>query len=162
MKILVAADSFKGSLSSKDFGHIAKTILEKMGHSVDAISLADGGEGTTEALIDNLGGKYISSEVTAPLGEKIKGTFGILDNKTAVMEMAQASGIEFVKGREDPFKATSYGTGELIKSALDHGAEKIIIGIGGSGTNDCGAGALEALGARYYDVVGNILHGCPI
>ncbi|MDZ5001566.1 glycerate kinase, partial [Clostridium perfringens] len=115
--------------------------------------MADGGEGTMESLVDATEGKLYTVEVTAPLGNKIEAKFGVLgDGVTAVIEMAEASGLNLVKRDErDPLVTTTYGTGELIKSALDIGAKRLVIGLGGSATNDGGAGMLQALGVSLKD-----------
>jgi len=120
---------------------------------VDLLPMADGGEGTVQSLVDATAGEIIEKEVTGPLGEKVKAFYGLLgDEETAVIEMAAASGLPLVpEGKRDPSKTTTYGTGELIASALEHGVEKIIIGIGGSATNDAGVGMAQALGAEILD-----------
>ncbi len=119
--------------------------------------LADGGEGTTEALVEGLGGEYVSVEVTGPLGAKTKAKYGILGNgRTAVLEMAEASGIILVKREElDPLKATTYGVGEMLLDALKRGCREFIIGIGGSATSEGGVGMLQALGYEIADSYGN-------
>lgn len=155
-KFVVAPDSFKESLSAKG----VCIAMENGIHNVfpDAIvnhvPMADGGEGTVEALVDATEGKIIEVDVQGPLkGQVIKAKYGILgDGRTAVIEMAEASGLGLVP-REDrnPLITTTYGTGELIKAALDQGVEGIVIGIGGSATNDGGAGMAQALGAKLLD-----------
>jgi len=114
------------------------------------VPMADGGEGTVEALVAALNGRIVSTEVTGPLGEKVQAHFGVLkDRKTAVIEMAAASGLPLVPdGLRNPELTTSYGTGELIRAALDEGCQELIIGIGGSATNDGGAGMIQALGGH--------------
>jgi len=121
--------------------------------------MADGGEGTVQALIDSTSGKLIFDRVHDPLGREIESFFGLLgDNKTAVIEMAAASGIELLKNSEkDPMITSSFGTGELMRAALDEGSKKIILGIGGSATNDGGAGMIQALGAQLLDEEGKEL-----
>lgn len=155
MKILVAPDSFKGSLTAMD---VAKNIKKGIHNcdskiDVDLLPMADGGEGTVQSLVDATDGKIIEKEVTGPLGDKVKAFYGLLgDGETAVIEMAAASGLPLVpEGEKNPLKTTTYGTGELIASALDAGAQKIIIGIGGSATNDAGVGMAQALGAEILD-----------
>ena len=115
--------------------------------------LADGGEGTTEALVEGLGGRYVSAEVTGPLGEKTNARYGILrDGQTAVLEMAEAAGITLVDREElDPYRATTYGVGEMILDAVKRGCRRFIIGIGGSATTEGGAGMLQALGYGITD-----------
>ena len=142
MKVVIAIDSFKGSMSSMEAGNAAKAGIERACNAQVVVKpLADGGEGTTEALVEGLGGEYVSLPVTGPLGAKTEAKYGILgDGKTAVMEMAEASGIILVKREElDPLKATTYGVGEMILDAVRRGCREFIIGIGGSATTD-GAG----------------------
>lgn len=157
MKVTVAIDSFKGSMSSMEAGNAAKEgILRVCDAEVIVKPLADGGEGTTEALVEGLGGKYVYTEVTGPLGGCVRARYGIMpDGKTAVMEMAEASGIVLVK-REDlnPGQATTYGVGEMIADAVRRGCRDFIIGIGGSATTDGGTGMLTALGYEFLDKQG--------
>lgn len=155
MKIVVAPDSFKESLSAME---VAQAI-EKGFRAVfpdaqfEKIPMADGGEGTVQSLVDATGGKIITKEVTGPLGEKVTAFFGVLgDGKTAVIEMAAASGLHLVPvEKRNPLLTTTRGTGELILAALDEGVDHLIIGIGGSATNDGGSGMAQALGARLLD-----------
>ncbi len=161
MRILIAPDSFKGSLDALDVAkNIEKGILKAMPDAeIIKVPMADGGEGTVQSLINATNGKIIKvkKKVTGPLGEKVEAYFGILgDNKTAAIEMASASGISLVpRGKSDPRLTTTYGTGELIKAALDEGVKKIIIGIGGSATNDGGVGMAQAMGISFKDEKGN-------
>ena len=150
MKATVAMDSFKGSLTSLEAGNAVKDgiLSASSEHEVTVLPLADGGEGTLEALTEGLNGIYRSEEVTGPEGKKVLARYGIVHGDTAIIEMAQASGLTLVE-ENDILKATTYGTGELIRAALDEGIRKFIIGIGGSATNDGGTGMLEALGARF-------------
>ncbi|WP_105623388.1 glycerate kinase [Cronobacter malonaticus] len=160
-KIVIAPDSFKESLSAMD---VAKAIeagfreIYPQAHYV-CVPMADGGEGTVEAMVAATGGQIITTPVTAPLGNKVDGFFGLLgDGETAVVEMAAASGLHLVPAAQrDPRITTSYGTGELILAALERGVKAIIIGIGGSATNDGGAGMMQALGARFLDGEGREL-----
>lgn len=152
MKIVVAPDSFKGSLSALQ---AAEAIEQGMGKvfpdaNIKKIPMADGGEGTAQSLVDATGGQLLVERVADPLGNEIEAEYGILgDRTTAVIEMAAASGLTLVPiDRRDPFVTTTYGTGQLIKAALNRGCRKLIIGIGGSATNDGGAGMAEALGAK--------------
>lgn len=153
MKVVIAIDSFKGSLSSMEAGNAAKAGIRRA-CSADIVvkPLADGGEGTTEALVEGLGGRYVSAEVTGPLGEKTNARYGILrDGQTAVLEMAEAAGITLVNREElDPYRATTYGVGEMILDAVNRGCRRFIIGIGGSATTEGGVGMLQALG---YDIL---------
>lgn len=158
MKVVVAIDSFKGSLTSMEAGNAArKGILNVCQADIVVKPLADGGEGTTEALISGLGGEFVTVEVTGPLGKKTTARYGIMkDGKTAVMEMAEASGIVLVKREElNPWEATTYGVGEMIRDAVEHGCRKFIVGIGGSATTDGGVGMLQALGVEFLDKEGN-------
>lgn len=168
MKVVIAIDSFKGSMSSMEAGRAAKAGIERA-RGADGIDrargadrivvkpLADGGEGTTEALVEGLGGEYVTVWVTGPLGEKTEARYGILgDKRTAVLEMAGASGIILIKREElDPPRATTYGVGEMILDAVGRGCRELIIGIGGSATSDGGAGMLQALGYEFLDSDGN-------
>jgi len=159
MKIIIAPDSFKGSLTSSQVCAAIKRGIEKADESIDIITIpmADGGEGTVDALMNSLGGSKIQVWVKDPLFRKIKVQYGILDDGiTAVIEMASASGLALLSREErNPMNTTTYGTGELINDALDRGCRKFIIGIGGSATNDGGIGMAAALGARFYDSEGN-------
>ena len=155
MKIVIAPDSFKESLTALEVADAIEMGFKKFYPYVDyvKIPMADGGEGTVQSLVDALKGKVVERSVTAPLGNKIQAFFGISgDNQTAVIEMAAASGLHLVSpAQRNPLKTTSFGTGELIKAALDLGVKKIILGIGGSATNDAGAGMLQALGVQLLN-----------
>ena len=155
MKIVIAPDSFKESLTALEVADAIEQGFKKFYPHADyvRIPMADGGEGTVQSLVDALKGKVVEQSVTAPLGNKIQAFFGISgDNQTAVIEMAAASGLHLVSpAQRNPLKTTSFGTGELIKAALDLGVKKIILGIGGSATNDAGAGMLQALGVQLLD-----------
>lgn len=155
LKILVAPDSFKGSLTAKQAANqMAAGINDVMPNAkIYKFPVADGGEGTTECIVDALGGRIIEKKVTGPLGYPVTGFFGILkDSKTAIIEVASASGLCVVPEEKlNPLRATSYGTGELIRAALDSGCREIFIGLGGSATIDAGAGILQALGAHFLD-----------
>lgn len=158
MKVVIAIDSFKGSMSSMEAGNAAKAGIERCCDADIIVKpLADGGEGTTEALVEGLGGTYVSAEVTGPLGAKTHAKYGILgDGKTAVLEMAEAAGIMLVKREElDPSRATTYGVGEVILDAIGRGCREFIIGIGGSATSEGGVGMLQALGYEITDADGN-------
>jgi glycerate kinase len=155
MKIIIAPDSFKGSLSANQ---AALCIAEGARRAVpDAeivlVPLADGGEGTVEALVTATGGRLIRVPATDPLGNRIDSFFGILgDTQTAVVEMAAASGLPLVPtDRRNPLLTTTYGTGELIRAAMDAGCRTLILGIGGSATNDGGVGMIQALGGSFKD-----------
>ncbi len=163
MKIVLAPDSFKGSLTSPlACDAMERGVLKVFKDAcVKKVTIADGGEGTVEAIVSMRDGEYMHTLVEGPLGEKVNATWGLVSTeagKTAVIEMAEASGILITpKDKRDVKRASTYGTGQLIKAALDHGANRIIIGIGGSATNDGGAGMAEALGAKFYDKDGKIL-----
>ncbi|MEX2428833.1 MAG: glycerate kinase [Bacteroidales bacterium] len=162
MKIVIAPDSFKGSLSALEVGNAIRDGIVKVGHDIDTIvvPMADGGEGIVQSLIDATGGDIIKTTVHDPLFRTIDSFYGILgDGKTAVIEMAAASGLPLLKPEErDPLKTTSYGTGELIKDAMDKGCTSIILGLGGSATNDGGIGMAQALGVCFLDENGNSVH----
>lgn len=158
MKIVIAMDSFKGSLSSTDAGNAATMgILRALPEAeIKVFPVADGGEGTVDALISGLNGSYRTVTVSDPLGIPILAQYGILPDQTAVIEMAAASGLPLLSGSErDPMNTTSYGFGEMIADAIHQGCHSFILGIGGSATNDCGIGCLQALGFGFYDKNGN-------
>ena len=158
MKFIFAPDSFKGSLTALESCDILEKVTARIFPGVETVSIpvADGGEGTVDALLRAMGGKHVETKVTGPLYELETAVWGLLpDGKTAVMEMAQASGLPYVPpDKKDPRKATSLGTGEMIADALSKGVRNILIGIGGSATNDGGMGMLTALGARFTDEEG--------
>ena len=154
MKIILAPDSFKGNLTSLEvaiaFEKGIKRVLPRA--NCIKIPMADGGEGTVQSLIDGIGGEIIRKRVIGPIGQKVFARYGLLSNGTAVIEMAEASGLPLVTTRQkNPTKTTTFGTGELIIDAINKGAKKIIIGIGGSATNDGGVGMAQALGVRFLD-----------
>jgi len=155
MNIIIAPDSFKECLSAKEVAiNISEGIRNVMpGATLRQMPISDGGEGILDVLLDGVGGKRIAVEVRDPLSRRINSHYGILgDNRTAIIEMAKASGLELLKEEEkNPLTTSTYGTGQLIKDALDKGCKKIIIGIGGSATNDGGAGMIRALGDKFLD-----------
>ncbi|MFQ3549025.1 MAG: glycerate kinase [Armatimonadota bacterium] len=163
MKVVICPDSFKGSLSSAEVCDAIEKGLKNASNKITLeilkIPLADGGEGTVDALISATNGKIVKVKVRDPLMREIEAFYGILgDGKTAVIEMASASGLPLLKENErNPLITTTYGTGELIKSAIKSGVDNIIIGIGGSATNDGGSGAMRALGAEFLDNKGNTI-----
>lgn len=164
MRIIVATDSFKGSLTAKEVGNAIIGGLHQYNstYMVKNVPMADGGEGTVQSLIDATGGSLITAPVHDPLMRNIQATYGILgDGSTAVIEMATASGLPLLAKEElNPYITTTYGTGELILHALDRGCRTFIIGLGGSATNDGGMGMLQALGAQFFDKDHNLLtHG---
>ena len=155
MNIIVAPDSFKGNMSAPEVCAVieAGILRAREDATVYKIPLADGGEGTARAVTQAAGGRFVKAAVTGPLGGIVATEFGLIENgRVAVLDMASASGLELI-GRDklDPMKATSLGTGELIAAALDTGAEELIIGIGGSATNDGGVGMISALGFKVLD-----------
>ena len=162
MKLVFASDSFKGTLSSEQ----TVELLTKAAHEVFGpcetfgVPVADGGEGTTDAVILARKGQKVYEEVHGPLMETVKAYYGRLSDKEAILEMAQASGLPMVPEElRNPLNTTTYGTGELVKAALDAGYTDISIAIGGSATNDGGMGFASALGVRFFDADGNVLEG---
>ena len=152
MNVIVAIDSLKGSLSSLQAGAAAKAgILRAIPDATVSVKpVADGGEGTVNALVSGLSGRSVTIPVTGPLGETVQATYGILPDHTAVIEMAEAAGLPLVPVEaRNPLNTTTYGVGEMILHALDNGCRNFIIGIGGSATNDGGTGMLRALGCRF-------------
>jgi glycerate kinase len=154
-KIIIAADSFKGSLSSDEVARCVKKGILDVFSSCDvrAVKIADGGEGTVDALVSSLKGELVEKTVNGPLMRPVKAGYGIIDSgKTAVIEMASASGLPLLAPHErNPLKTATYGTGELIQDALERGCRHFLIGIGGSASNDAGVGMLHALGFRFYN-----------
>ncbi|MBV8488315.1 MAG: glycerate kinase, partial [Planctomycetaceae bacterium] len=152
MRVLIAPDKFKGSLSAPEVAEAMARGVRRVaeGAQVDRVLMADGGEGTVDALVAATGGSYHRARVTGPLGDPVDAVFGLLgDETTAVLEMSSASGLTLLPTtRRDPWRASTRGTGELMLAALGAGARRIIMGIGGSATNDGGAGLAQALGFR--------------
>ncbi len=161
MKIVIVPQDFKGSLNAQRVAEAMAEGIKRVLAEAETviIPIADGGEGTVEALVYGTRGQFITTEVTGPLGEKVAARWGILGDKvSAVVEMASASGITLVSPEKlNPLVATTYGTGQLIRAALDAGCRKLTIGIGGSATNDGGAGMAQALGTRLLDGTGKEL-----
>jgi len=161
MNVLVAPDKFKGTLTAQEVSRAIAEGLKKKNPSVNVtcVPLADGGEGTCGLLTEYFQGKIIELEVTGPTFEKVKSGYGVTgDGTTAFIEMARASGLQLVMAeKRNPLYTTTLGTGELIRHAVEHGISNIIMGIGGSGTNDAGMGVLQALGVRFLDSHGNTL-----
>ena len=161
MKVVVAMDSFKGSLGSYEAGLAVKEGIQRACRDADVVvkPLADGGEGTVKSLIEGLGGRCVTAEVTGPVGQRIAAKYGILaDGRTAVMEMAEAAGITLVKKEDlNPWKASTTGVGEMILDAAGRGCRAFLIGIGGSATTEGGIGMLQALGYVFYDEEGKVL-----
>lgn len=155
MKIVIAPDSFKGSLTAKEVADSIERGIKKVYRNscIVKVPMADGGEGTVQSLVDCTDGKMINVNVKDPLMRDINAFYGMLgDGETAVIEMASSSGLDLVSNKErNPAKTTTYGTGELIKHAMNNGCRNIIIGLGGSATNDGGTGMLKALGVKFLD-----------
>jgi glycerate 2-kinase len=155
MKIVIAPDSFKGSLTALEVAESIEKGIKNIDKSIETviIPMADGGEGTVQSLIDASGGKIITVSVQDPLCRTINSFYGIMgDGVTAVIEMAAASGLPLLTNEEkNPLLTSTFGTGELIKDALDRGCENFIIGLGGSATNDGGCGMAQALGVKFFD-----------
>lgn len=162
IKIVVAPDKFKGTFDQFEAAKLIRDAAKKAlpGCRVIEAPVADGGDGTAGVLAKLTGGRRRKVVVTGPDRQPTEAEYCFIDNETAVIEMAQASGLALVRGELDPLHATSRGTGELIADALKNGAKKLLIGIGGSATNDGGMGAAAALGARFLDEAGNELEGC--
>lgn len=159
--IVLAPDSFKESMTAKEACEAMERGIKKANNNISCIHvpMADGGEGTMQSLVDATNGKVYSLKVVGPLGNEVEAQYGILgDGEIAVLEMASASGIHLVPVEQrNPLVTTTYGTGQIIKACLDHGIKKLLIGIGGSATNDGGAGVIQALGGKLLDKQGNEL-----
>lgn len=155
MNILITPDSFKETLSAIEVSNSIENSFIKIFNDANIVKIpmADGGEGTVDSLIYSTKGEFVEVEVLDPLRRVIKARYGILgDNQTAVIEMAASSGLELLSDEEkNPMKTTTYGFGQLINHAIDRGIKNFIFGIGGSATNDCGIGMLQALGVKFYD-----------
>ena len=160
-RIIAAFDSFKGSLTSREAGEAFRRgfIAECPNADVEVLAIADGGEGMAEAISEGVGGVMVSKVVSDPLGRKIEARYALINGgATAVIAMSSASGLTLLKPEErNPLIASTFGTGELIVDALERGCREIIMGLGGSATNDCGVGMLRALGYRFYDAAGEEL-----
>lgn len=163
MKFLFASDSFKGTLSSHRTAELLTLAAQEVFPCCEcsSIEIADGGEGTTDAVLSAVSGEKITLPVHGPLGKITESFYGILDDRRVIMEMASASGLPLVpSSMRDPQRTSSYGTGEMIADALNRGFRDISIAIGGSATNDGGMGCMRALGVRFLDKCGNELQGC--
>jgi glycerate kinase len=160
MKIVIASDSFKGSAGTEDVGRRMEKGIRKVypDAEITVVPIADGGEGTVEAVVRGTGGRFRAVEVTGPLGERLEAVYGLLGDGKAVMEMASASGLPLVpEEKRNPLKTTTFGTGELIRDALEQGCREILIGIGGSATTDAGIGMAQALGYSFLNGRGDEL-----
>ena len=162
MKIVIASDSFKGSLSSTEVAQAARRGIKAVypDCEVVAVNVADGGEGTVEAIVEALGGEIVKATVSDPLGHPIQVSYGIAGEK-AIIEMAAASGLPLLQPEErNPWITSTYGTGEMIMDAIQRGCRQFLVGIGGSATNDAGTGMLQALGFKFYDFNGKEITDC--
>ena len=161
MKVVISIDSLKGSLSSMEAATAIKEGILEVNKETEVVimPLADGGEGTVDALVEGMNGQAILTSVMGPIEEKVEAKYGILsDGKTAIMEMAQAAGFALVPAeKKNPLYTTTYGVGEMIKEAIEKGCRNFIVGIGGSATNDAGVGMLQALGFEFYDEKNNLV-----
>ena len=160
-RIIAAFDSFKGSLTSREAGEAFRRgfMAERPDAEVEVLAIADGGEGMAEAIAEGMGGEMVSKVVSDPLGRKIEARYALINGgATAVIAMSSASGLTLLKPEErNPLIASTFGTGELIVDALERGCREVIMGLGGSATNDCGVGMLRAIGYRFYDAAGEEL-----
>ena len=158
MKVVIAPDSYKGSLTAMEVANCIEEGIKRYSSNIEVVKvpMADGGEGTVQALVDATGGRIINLKVCDPLLREVDSFYGILgDDNTAIIEMAAASGINLLNGNElNPLITSTYGTGQIINDAIERGCKNIIVGIGGSGTNDGGAGMLRALGIRFLNEEG--------
>lgn len=162
MKIVIASDSFKGSLTSVEVAQAVTRGIKAVYPDCDvvAVNVADGGEGTVEAIVDALGGEIVHTTVSDPLGRPIQARYGIAGEK-AIIEMAAASGLPLLQPAErNPWMTSTYGTGEMIMDAIQRGCRQFLVGIGGSATNDAGTGMLQALGFKFYDFNGKEITDC--
>ncbi len=161
MHIVIAPDSFKECLTALEVAEALAAGLRRAAPDAELrlVPMADGGEGTVDALVAATNGRTLPLTVTGPMGDPVDAVYGLLgDGETAVIEMASASGLALVPPEHrDPRIATTYGTGELLRAAIENGARRVIVGIGGSATNDGGAGMAEALGYRFLDATGSVL-----
>ncbi|MGM9618276.1 MAG: glycerate kinase, partial [Oscillospiraceae bacterium] len=156
-KCIVLSDSFKGTLSSREICRITREVAAERipGCDFTALPVADGGEGTADCFLDGCGGEAVSLSVTGPFpGERRTAVYAMLPDRTAVVECASCAGLPLAEGRLDPCRTTTFGVGEQLRHAAEHGARRIILGLGGSATNDGGCGAAAALGVRFLDEQG--------
>lgn len=163
MKVVVAPDSFKGTMSAVEVANIICETGKKEYQNLEFVSLpvGDGGEGTMECLIAACNGKKGSLMVEGPLGEQVEAHYGILPDQTVIFEMAEASGLNLLRPEQyNPMKTSTYGTGQLLQYAMKQGLSKMMLCIGGSATNDGGMGALQALGIKFFDQYQQELRGC--
>ena len=153
MNILLAPDSFKGTLSASEVCDIIESALMKniKNCTITKLPVADGGEGLCSSLLSAVGGQFISAEAQNPFGERMTAEYAVLNNRTAVIEMAACAGLPLAGDRANPLVTTTYGVGMLIIDAHSKGIGRVILGLGGSATNDCGIGMAEALGYKFFD-----------
>ena len=154
MRAIIMPDSFKGTMSSAEICRIFEEKLTQRGHHALCLPVADGGEGTVEAMLTAVGGQRVTLRVTGPRFQPVEGFYGILPDGTAVVEMAAAAGLPLMGDTPDATVTTTYGVGELLADAVGRGCRRIILGLGGSATNDGGCGAAAALGVRFFDKEG--------
>lgn len=163
MKIVIAPDSFKGNLTAMQAAEAIERGIRRVVPRARCfkVPMADGGEGTVQSLVDATGGRVMHKSVVGPGGRKVSARYGLLaGGDSAVIEMAEASGLPLVAGRSrNPLRTTTFGTGQLMLDAIAHGARRLLIGIGGSATNDAGAGMAQALGIRFLDRRGRVIQG---
>lgn len=162
MKVVIASDSFKGSLSSREVAEAAVRGIRQVLPICElvGVNVADGGEGTVDAVVEALGGEVVATVVSDPLGRPISARYGIV-GKMAIIEMAAASGLPLLREERNPWQTSTYGTGEMIMDAVKRGCRDFLVGLGGSATNDAGMGMLQALGFRFYDIDDQeIIDGC--
>lgn len=152
-KVVIIPDSFKGTMTSKEICDIIGRTVKKYYPDCNIVSVpvADGGEGSVDCFLTAVGGKKVYVDVKGPYFENIRAYYGIIDQDTAVIEMASCAGLPLVEGRENPMKTTTYGVGQMILHAASNGCKKIILGLGGSCTNDGGTGAAAALGVKFFN-----------
>ncbi|MEM1295862.1 MAG: glycerate kinase, partial [Verrucomicrobiota bacterium] len=163
MRILIAPDKFKGSMTAREASDAIRDALPKDWEAI-CLPIADGGEGTSEALTDALSGEWVNCNVRDPLGRIVDSGYGLVVGppKTAILEMSHASGLWRLQSNElDPWHASTFGTGELICDAVRRGAKRILLGLGGSATNDGGSGMAKALGVRFLDGDGTEVESIP-
>lgn len=158
-RVLIASDSFKGSATSVEVANYIATGAHQADPTIQVttVPIADGGEGTVASVLAAVGGEMREETVVGPLGQSVQAQWGMIDATTAIIEVAEAAGLNLAKNDLDPMLTTTYGVGQLVKVALDQGAQKIYIGLGGSSTNDGGIGMAQALGGHFYDTKGQEL-----
>jgi len=158
-RVLIASDSFKGSATSVEVANYIATGAHQADPTIQVttVPIADGGEGTVASVLTAVGGEMREETVVGPLGQSVQAQWGMIDTTTAIIEVAEAAGLNLAKNDLDPMLTTTYGVGQLVKAALDQGAQKIYIGLGGSATNDGGIGMAQALGGHFYDAKGQEL-----